>query len=110
MRTILLLLGLLILPGGCGLIEVNRLNVQQGNRLEAGEIDRLEIGMTRPQVAELLGTPVLKNPFHANRWDYVYYTTEAGSAPDQVPQRLTIHFSDDTVSRIENRYEPSDEG
>lgn len=93
------------LLAGCGLIEVDRLDVHQGNRLDPEVIRSLDTGMTRIEVSELLGTPVLESPFHEDRWDYVYYVTEAGSAPEQEPRRLTVFFRDGRVWRIEDRYE-----
>lgn len=110
MRIGPILLATCTLLAGCGLIEVDRLDVHQGNRLEAREIRSLEVGMTRTQVSELLGTPVLESPFHADRWDYVYYTTEAGTKPGQTPRRLTVYFSGNAVTRIEDRFEPADNG
>lgn len=99
-----------LLLAGCGLIEVDRLDVEQGNRLEAEEVRALRVGMSRREVRELLGTPVLAAPFHADRWDYVYYAAEAGSRLEDAPRRLTIHFEGDAVSRIEDRYAAEDEG
>lgn len=49
-----------------------RVNVQQGNVVEQKNIAQLRPGMTRDQVRYVLGTPLLQDPFHANRWDYVY--------------------------------------
>jgi outer membrane protein assembly factor BamE len=101
--TPLFLLAVLVLPA-CGLIEVDRLDVDQGNRLEPEEIEAVELGMNRTQVLEILGTPVLESPFHADRWDYIYYRTEAGLEVEETPRRLTIHFEDDAVVRIEDRF------
>ena len=49
-----------------------RINVQQGNLIEQKQIVQLRPGMTRDQVRYVLGTPLLQDPFHADRWDYVY--------------------------------------
>jgi len=68
----LLLLGLAMLLApitGC----VYRIDVQQGNLLETKEVEAVKIGMTRSQVRFLLGTPAVSDPFHADRWDYIYY-------------------------------------
>lgn len=98
--TPLLLLAALALAG----CTVDRLDVQQGNRLDADEIEAVEVGMNRTQVLEVLGTPVLESPFHADRWDYVYYLTEAGRKVEERPRRLTLYFEGDTVARIEDRF------
>jgi len=110
MRSGPILLATCTLLAGCGLIEVDRLEVDQGNRLEAREIRSLEVGMTRTQVSELLGTPVLKSPFRQDRWDYVYYDTEAGERVEEAPRRLTVHFNGNTVTRIEDRFETANGG
>lgn len=110
MRIAPLLLAACGLLAGCGLIEVDRLDVEQGNRLDPEVIRSLDTGMTRIEVSELLGSPVLETPFHEDRWEYVYYATEAGSDPERKPRRLTVFFRDGRVARIEDRYEPVDGG
>lgn len=108
MRPALLSVAAAALLAGCSLLEVDRLDVQQGNRLEPQEIAALEIGMNRTEVAELLGRPVLETTFHADRWEYVYYSTEAGSEPASRPRRLTVYFTEGTVSRIDDRFGSDD--
>src|SRR5688572_26287847 len=51
---------------------VYRMDIQQGNLLDAEQVDQLEVGMTRSQVRFLLGTPMVIDAFDANRWDYIY--------------------------------------
>ena len=48
------------------------MDVQQGNLLDAEQVDQLEVGMTRSQVRFLLGTPMVVDSFDPDRWDYVY--------------------------------------
>ena len=55
--------------------------------------------MSRNQVQLLLGSPLLTDPFHANRWDYVY-TFEEGHGPME-ERRLTLFFEGDVLKRIE---------
>ncbi len=52
---------------------VYRASISQGNLIKQEDLDQVEIGMTRSQVRFLLGTPMIDDPFHADRWDYVYY-------------------------------------
>ena len=52
---------------------VYRIDIQQGNLLEQESIDQVEVGMTRSQVRFLLGTPMVADTFHQDRWDYMYY-------------------------------------
>ncbi len=60
------------LPAG-QLACVYRMPIQQGNFLDKNQVDQLEPGMTRSQVAFLLGTPMVPNGFDTDRWDYYYY-------------------------------------
>jgi len=52
---------------------VYRMNIQQGNFLEARTVNQLQVGMTRSQVRYLLGTPMVPDAFDKERWDYLYY-------------------------------------
>ena len=81
---------------GC---SVHKLEIQQGNLVTADALEQLKIGMTRKQVKFLLGTPLLQDPFHHDRWDYLY-TLKVSRQPLQ-QQRLTLYFEGDTLSRIE---------
>jgi len=60
---------ILSMAGGC----VYQANLSQGNLLKQEDLDQVEVGMTRRQVRFLLGTPMIDDPFHEERWDYVYY-------------------------------------
>ena len=59
-------------------------------------MEKVEIGMTREQVAYVLGTPTVSDPFHADRWDYVL--TDGTLEGER--QLVAIHFSDQGVSAI----------
>ena len=54
---------------------VYQANVAQGNFIEDKYLDQVEVGMTKNQVRFLMGTPMIDDPFHENRWDYIYYLT-----------------------------------
>lgn len=73
---------------GCGLIY--KQNVQQGNAIEQDKLDQLKLGMTMNQVAFLLGTPAIRDPFHHNRWDYLYSYARRGGEP--VVRKVTLRF------------------
>jgi outer membrane protein assembly factor BamE len=82
--------------GGC----VYRVNIPQGNYLEAKSIEQLQVGMTRSQVRYVLGTPMISDPFHPDQWDYLYYFKDGKTR--KVDRRLIIvYFSDEKVSKIE---------
>ena len=76
-----------------------RINVQQGNALTQEMVARLKPGMTRSQVRFVLGTPVVQDIFHANRWDYIYLFTEGHK--ETRSRRLTVIFEDDKLLRLE---------
>ena len=91
-----IVLGVLVGTSGC----VYRANISQGNIVEEEDLDQVEIGMTRNQVRFLLGTPMIDDPFHQNRWDYVYYV-KIGRNDASAKRWVTILFDDDTVSEIQ---------
>ena len=74
--------------------------LSQGNLLKDEDLDQIEVGMTRSQVRFLLGTPMVDDPFHRNRWDYVYYL-RIGREKASFTRWVSIHFDGDTVTRIE---------
>lgn len=105
MRRVLFSILCLSLLAGCSLVESvqkfgpYRVNVQQGNALDAENIARLKLGLSRSQVRFLLGTPLVIDPFRNDRWDYVYLYYEAGTLLEQ--KRISLFFEGDTLSRIE---------
>jgi len=110
MRRLLFTILVLALFPGCAAIlpDAKRIEVQQGNVLTEKDIGQLHDGLSRDRVRELIGSPVLRAPFHGNRWDYVYYRTEAGRDVAQ-RQRLTLYFERDQVTRIVDHYQPPDD-
>lgn len=98
MRQILLsvlLIAALAASGGC----VYQANLSQGNLLKQEDLDQVEVGMTRSQVRFLLGTPMIDDPFHSDRWDYVYFI-RIGRKPATFKRWVSIHFSGDVVDKI----------
>ncbi|MAF82954.1 MAG: outer membrane protein assembly factor BamE [Gammaproteobacteria bacterium] len=99
LRLPLLLLAIMLLAttvSGC----VYRVDVQQGNLLEDKEIEAVKIGMTRSQVRFLLGTPAVADPFHQDRWDYIYYFRQGRR---QIADRawLIVFFDGDRVREVQ---------
>ena len=95
MRTLLLLP---LLLAGC-MLAPHKIDIQQGNYVDQEMIDKLKPEMTRSQVRFVLGTPLVADPFHPNRWDYVYMTGRAG---DVEPERkITLVFDGDKLKHIE---------
>jgi outer membrane protein assembly factor BamE len=77
-----------------------RLDIQQGNVVTVEQFAQLKVGMTPEQVRFLLGTPLLNDVFHANRWDY-YYRMVKGTTREVTAYALTVHFSGGKVERID---------
>lgn len=81
-------------------LKPHKIDVPQGNLITPDMRDKVKEGMTRAQVRLALGTPLLADPFHANRWDYVYRLEQEGKLVDQ--QRLTLFFDGDRLVRIDD--------
>lgn len=81
-------------------LSPHRIDVQQGNALEQEAVEKLKTGMTRSQVRFLLGTPLLVDPFHSNRWDYVYNYRTAGKLTER--KRLALIFEGDVLARFDS--------
>jgi len=79
---------------------VYRMDVQQGNLLDAEQIDQVEVGMTRSQVRFLLGTPMVIDAFDADRWDYVY-SLRRGHERHVTRRHVVVWFDGDKVSKVE---------
>lgn len=78
--------------------------IQQGNVVTQEMVNKLKPGMNRRQVAYILGTPLLVDAFHQDRWDYVY-TKEVGGGTGNM-ERISLHFEDDVLVRIEGDFRP----
>lgn len=99
MRKILIPVLFLYLAGIAG-CSVYRPTIQQGNILETSQVDKLKVGMSRNQVIYVMGTPLLEDPFHKNRWDYIH-TVKNGRTQITTVQRVTLYFKNDQLARID---------
>jgi len=97
---LVLLLAAMLAMSGC----VYRANMSQGNIVEEEDLDQVEVGMTRNQVRFLLGTPMVDDPFHENRWDYVYFV-KIGRKDASAKRWVSIIFDADKVSEIRRNQE-----
>lgn len=85
--------------------RAHKIDIQQGNQVNAEDLDRLKIGMTREQVKYLLGTPLLQDSFHQNRWDYLYYLQPGNQEARQ--SRISLFFENGTLTKIDReQYRP----
>ncbi len=96
LRNALFAAALACLGSGC----IYRVNIQQGNFLEAKLVEQVTVGMTRSQVRFLLGTPMLADSFHPDRWDYLYYF-KTGKTQKVEKHEFVVYFADEKVQRID---------
>lgn len=80
-------------------LGVYKLDINQGNYITQDMVDKLKVGQTKPQVRLVLGTPLLTDVFHDNRWDYVYEYTRQGRKVEH--RQFTAYFVDDKLARWE---------
>ena len=78
-----------------------KLKVIQGNQLDARAVSSLQQGMSRDQVQLLLGTPLLRDPFHSDRWDYTYEISRNGVVNQAETRSLTVWFENDRLVKAE---------
>ncbi len=76
-----------------------RIPIQQGNVVTVEMLQELKLGMDKRKVRFVLGTPLVIDAFHQDRWDY-YYSYQPGSG-DRVQQRASVYFEDDRLARID---------
>ncbi len=76
-----------------------RTEVVQGNVVTREQQQLLRVGMTRLQVRDLLGTPLITSVFHANRWDYAFTIRRQGAEP--LHRKLSVFFEGDGLARVE---------
>jgi outer membrane protein assembly factor BamE len=84
---------------------VYTLDIQQGNIVDQAMIDQLRPNMTKRQVLYIMGSPMLTDPFHEKRWDYIY-SNEPGGEPRQ-QKRISLIFDNDHIIGIQGDFRPS---
>lgn len=80
-----------------GLVTPYKMEIVQGNFVSKEQVEQLQPGMTRLQVRDVLGTPLMASVFHANRWDYVFTMKRRGVPLQQF--KLSLFFKDDLLER-----------
>lgn len=76
-----------------------KIDIQQGNYIDESMVDKLQVGMTHTQVKFIMGTPLVADVFHANRWDYIYTYRKDGKLTEQ--RRVVLYFKDDALITID---------
>jgi len=85
---------------------VHKIDIQQGNVVTQEEINQLEPGMTRRQVQYVMGSPMIADVFHQDRWDYVYLLQPGYGEPSS--EHVTLFFSDDSLERVTGTLHPDE--
>ncbi|HEU5435153.1 MAG TPA: outer membrane protein assembly factor BamE [Telluria sp.] len=83
-----------------------RPDIQQGNFVSQEMLSQLKVGQTRDQVKFILGTPLLTDTFHADRWDYPFYLARGNG--ELTKARVTVYFKDDKVERFDGGNLPTE--
>ena len=105
-RALPLVLALLL--GACALPDFMapyRIDIQQGNYITQEMVSQLKPGMSKDQVRFVLGTPLLTDIFHAERWDYVYWFDRRGQPREQ--RRVAVFFQDGKLARLDGDVVPA---
>jgi outer membrane protein assembly factor BamE len=89
---------------GCGLpralgIAPYKIEVQQGNYLSQDMLAQVKTGMSKEQVRQIMGTPLLVDIFHGERWDYVYTRDNIEGKPEK--HRIALFFEDGKLARMD---------
>jgi len=82
-----------------GVVTPYRIEVVQGNVVTREQAEAVKPGMSRAQVRDILGSPLLTDIFHADRWDYVFTIRRQGAEPQR--RSVVVHFDGDNLARME---------
>jgi outer membrane protein assembly factor BamE len=82
-----------------GEITPYRIDIVQGNAITKEQAALIKPGLTRLQVRDVLGTPLVADPFHANRWDYIFTLRREGAQPQR--RSVVVLFDGDVVKSIQ---------
>jgi len=100
--SLLALTGLAACAGGSDIasrLTPYRMDIRQGNFVSQDMVAQLKPGLSKEQVRFILGTPLVNDMFHADRWDYVYRFQPGSGAAQQ--RRLSLYFKDGRLERAE---------
>ena len=82
-----------------GVVTPNRMDIVQGNVVTREQAALLKPGMSRAQVRDILGSPLLIDVFHSDRWDYIFTIRRPGTAPQR--REVVAHFKGDVFERLD---------
>ena len=98
---------------GCGAVSsfsfpgVYRIDIPQGNIITQEMVDQLRPGLNKRQVTFILGTPLIRDTFDQDRWDYVYSFQPGGG--ERVQEKLTVFFENDALTHFTGDFEQTPE-
>jgi outer membrane protein assembly factor BamE len=106
--ALLILTSLLLACGNIGNMDfpgVYKISIPQGNIITQDMVDQLRPGMTKRQVIFVMGTPLVRDPFHQDRWDYVYNFQPGGGIRGQ--ERVSVFFVEDALTNFTGDFTPT---
>lgn len=77
----------------------HKIDIQQGNVVTEEQLAKVKTGMDAQKVRTILGTPLLTDPLHQNRWDYFFSMGKGNSVKERY--RVTLYFKGSKLTRIE---------
>ena len=105
MRIKLLLLSTLLAScNSVPFLTPYKMDIRQGNFVIADMREKLKLGMSKQQVRYVMGTPMISDVFHSNRWDYTYRLERGAKVIEK--QNLTLYFEGDNLTRIVDEGKP----
>ena len=84
---------------------VYKISIPQGNIITQEMVDQLRPGMSKRQVIFVMGTPLVRDPYHQDRWDYIYSFQPGGGERGQ--EKITVFFVDDQLVGFEGDFVPT---
>lgn len=89
-----------LLTAACSFFSPYRMEIQQGNYVTQEMVAQLKPGLTRDQVRFVMGTPLVNDIFHDERWDYIFVRQRANST-DVEQRRIAVFFEDGKLKRVD---------
>ena len=108
--ALLVLMPLLLVCDNIGNMDfpgVYKIAIPQGNIITQEMIDQLRPGMTKRQVIFVMGTPLVRDPYYQDRWDYVYNFQPGGGVRGQ--ERMSVFFVEDALINFTGDFVPTSE-
>jgi len=104
----ILAIAALVALGGCAALAPQKIEILQGNFISGEMAQQLKLGMTKQQVRYVLGTPLLADVFHTDRWDYVFYRNERNGRIEE--KKLAVFFQDGKLVKLAGDVLPVSQG